>query len=862
MKIIASKHIANLLWIGCLFSVSTKLKAQITPSNDSLSNKRDSAVISPSKKKSLQSIVSFKAQDSLFLEFESKKVHLYNQSEINMDQTRLKAYYVEVDLTTKILFAKGGLDSNKKYAFKPILEDNGDKYTADSMKYNSQTKKGKVYGLMLAQDEAFIHLGTVLKQNDGTFTGIQGKITTCSDPHPHFYLSASKLKVLPNNKALFGPANLVFAGIPTPLALPFGLAPLKKGQRNGILFPSLGFNSANSSYYLQNFGYYMGLGKYSDIQITSDAYFNGDFRLGLQTQYYRRYKFRGTLALQLSKFGNGAEESSPEYFKNTDFSIRSQFGIDPKLYPGITFNGNIHIVTGGFNRRNSRDLNSLTNNQFTSSINYGRMFFKNKLNMTVSARHTQNTSTKDFNLELPTLNLSASSITPFATKNGSNKTWYEQIRLSYNGTMLNNIKTKDSIIFSENYAQAFNSMLSGIKHSIPLSTNIKMLQGIINVSPSINYNENWHFSALTKSYNATTKKVESIDSQGFFRQFNYSFSANANTNIYGTFGNMKIGKLRAIRHTMNPSVGFSYVPEINGKENGWIKSYFDSTGKEIQYNVFEKSPVGTLYQNKGGYLNLGLSNNLQGKKVSSLDSNGKEKTEKFNIIDQLSFNTNYNLTADSFKWSDIRAGFNTVIFKQMRINSNASFSPYQINQKGRLIDEFEFIKSRNIGRLRNIDVNINSKFSADMFKKKTPTKKTTKVESDEENEMKDIQNRPNNYYDFNIPWTINFTYMWRYNAEEINPMRKVSSNTVRISGDINLTPDWKIAYQSGYNFANSRVEGSSFSVIRDLHCWQIEFNWIPDGYMKQWLFTLRPKSRLLQEMRLNKREFYNNPTLF
>lgn len=259
---------------------------------------------------------------------------------------------------------------------------------------------------------------------------------------------------------------------------------------------------------------------------------------------------------------------------------------------------------------------------------------------------------------------------------------------------------------------------------------------------------------------------------------------------------------------------------------------------------------------------MGLSNNLQGKKVSSLDSNGKEKTEKFNIIDQLSFNTNYNLTADSFKWSDIRAGFNTVIFKQMRINSNASFSPYQINQKGRLIDEFEFIKSRNIGRLRNIDVNINSKFSADMFKKKTPTKKTTKVESDEENEMKDIQNRPNNYYDFNIPWTINFTYMWRYNAEEINPMRKVSSNTVRISGDINLTPDWKIAYQSGYNFANSRVEGSSFSVIRDLHCWQIEFNWIPDGYMKQWLFTLRPKSRLLQEMRLNKREFYNNPTLF
>ena len=187
--------------------------------------------------------------------------------EILMEETDLHAYYIEVDLTNRELFAKGALDTNKKYAFKPILKDAGEKYTADSMRYNSQSKKGKVFGLTLTQEEAHIQLGTVLKQKDGSFTGVNGKITTCDDPHPHFYLLASKLKVIPNNKALFGPANLVFQGIPTPLFLPFGMAPLKKGQRNGILFPSLGFNGANSSYYLQNFGYYMGLGKYSDIQI-------------------------------------------------------------------------------------------------------------------------------------------------------------------------------------------------------------------------------------------------------------------------------------------------------------------------------------------------------------------------------------------------------------------------------------------------------------------------------------------------------------------------------------------------------------------------------------------------------------------
>ena len=858
MKEISLKHIVATMWIGFILTFQINLKAQTAPKIDSLSTKKDSLLLPKPKKKSLESIVTFKAHDSMSLNFTSKKVNLYNGAEILMEETDLHSYYIEVDLTNRELFAKGGLDTNKKYTFKPILKDGGDKYTADSMRYNSQSKKGKVFGLSLAQDEAHIQLGTVLKQKDGSFTGVNGKITTCDDPHPHFYLNASKLKVIPNNKALFGPANLVFQGIPTPLFLPFGMAPLKKGQRNGILFPSLGFNGANSSYFLQNFGYYMGLGKYSDVQISTDAYFNGDFRMGLQTQYFKRYKFRGTLALQYSRFGNGAELTSPQFDRNTDFSIRSQFNLDPKLYPGITFNGNINIVTGGFNKRNSRDINSLANNQFTSSINYGTNFFKNKMNLSMSARHTQNTSTHDFSLELPSLNLSVSSLTPFAKKNGSNTKWYEQIRLSYNGSMMNRINTKDTIVFSENYAQAFNSLVTGARHSIPISTNIKLFKGAINFSPSMNYAENWGINSIVKQYDPISKKVITRDSQGFTRQYNYSFSANAQANIYGTFSNIKLGKLRAIRHTMSPSVGFSYVPEIDPIAKGWTRQYIDSNNRLINYSAFDNNPMGVLSQNKGGYLNFGLGNNLQGKKVTKIDSAGKEKTEKFNIIDQLSLNTSYNIFADSFKWSDIRASFNTVIFKQLRINSGANFSPYQINGKGRTIKEYNISNGGNLARLRSVDFNINTRLSADMFKRK-PTPKP-KLEEGEEKELEEIKGKTFDYYDFNIPWSVNFAYMWRYNAEEMNPLRKVNTNSITISGDLNLTDEWKIAYQSGYDFKLGRISGSQFSVIRNLHCWQIEFQWIPVGYAKQWVFTLRPKSRLLQELKLNKR-YYSNPAL-
>ena len=268
--------------------------------------------------------------------------------------------------------------------------------------------------------------------------------------------------------------------------------------------------------------------------------------------------------------------------------------------------------------------------------------------------------------------------------------------------------------------------------------------------------------------------------------------------------------------------------------------------------------MGVLSQNKGGYLNFGLGNNLQGKKVTKIDSAGKEKTEKFNIIDQLSLNTSYNMFADSFKWSDVRASFNTVIFKQVRINSGANFSPYQINEKGRINKEYNIRNGGNLARLRSVDFNINTRLSADMFKKKSTPK--PKVEEGEERELEEIKGRSYDYYDFNIPWSVNFAYMWRYNAEEMNPLRKVNTNSITISGDLNLTDEWKIAYQSGYDFKLGRMSGSQFSVIRNLHCWQIEFQWIPVGYAKQWVFTLRPKSRLLQELKLNKR-YYSNPAL-
>lgn len=831
---------------------------------DSLSIKKDSIqTVSPAKG-NLQSPIRYEAQDSIVMDIASGKATLYNTASVKMESMELKAKYIEVGLSSKLLFAKGGPDSSGKYSELPIFSDGADKYTSDSLTYNSGSKKAKVYGLSLSQDESHIQLKQVVRQADGSFMGQNGKLSTCSDPHPHFYLNASKIKVIPNNKVLFGAANLVFADIPTPLALPFGIAPLKKGRQNGLIVPNPGFNGANNSFYLSNLGYYQGLGKYADARFNTDLYFNGDFRVGLTTRLVKRYKFNAELGLNMSRFGNGLDRANPEFQKKNDYSIVSRFGFDNKFLPGTTLNGNINIVTGDFNRRNSRDIQTLSRNEFQSSINYGRSFAHNKINVSASARHTQNVQTHDFRLELPNVNMGISSITPFAKKNGNNNTWYEQIRLSYNLNFTNSLTTKDTLIFSDKYKDVLGTIQSGVRHSIPISTNIKLFKGALNLSPSASYQEKWLFKGNIKKYDPLTKTVNVYDTAGFFRINSYNFSAQLNTNIYGTFSDLKLFGIRAIRHTITPGITLGYRPEIDGFKKGWATTYLDSQNKSINYSLFEKFGGSEFGQKQSGSVGFSLGNNLQGKKVVSKDSTGKEKTEKFNLIDQLSLSSSYDIAADSFNWSDVNLGFNTVIAKQIRVGVNSSYSPYAY-ENGRRLPIFNYQKSQGFLRHRNIDFNMNSRITPDMFggkksKENMPASVTNPLATDEM-ELRQIQMQPWNYFDFSIPWSLNLTYAMGYSAEITNAANRVSRNTLTLRGDISITPEWKISYNSGYDFKKRTLSASEFSLVRNLHCWQLEFMWVPNGFGKQWLFTLRPKSTLLQDLKLTKR-VYSNPSLF
>jgi hypothetical protein len=450
------------------------------------------------------------------------------------------------------------------------------------------------------------------------------------------------------------------------------------------------------------------------------------------------------------------------------------------------------------------------------------------MNLTTALRHQQNTATSDFRLELPAVNLGVSSLTPFAGKNSSGNKWYEQLRLSYNMQFNNVINTKDTILFSSRYKQALKKTQSGLNHSVPLSTNVKLFGGIVNM-------------------NAAAKKLETTTEQGLFRINSWDFNTGLTTNIYGTFQRPGAKKVKALRHTITPTLNMGYVPKVDGFARRWLSSYIDSTGKRVEYNRFENGIFGGgQSQIENGYIGFGLNNNLQGKKVVSKDSSGKEKLEKFNLIDQLSFSGRYNLIAKQFKMSDIGANLNTTLLKMINISGRSAFSIYDKDSFLKQVERLQWDANKMPLRLRNAGLSIGTRLTPEMLKSKKgqAAEEGTAAKNADDAELKQIKENADDYYHFNIPWSLSLTYVFDYNAEVAKKSERISGNRVMLSGDLSLTPEWKIGYNTGFDLKSKEVINSQFSVSRNLHCWQIDFRWIPSGFNKSWWFTVSPKSGL------------------
>lgn len=790
----------------------------------------------PKKREPLESEVHYVARDSIRFDVKEGKVYLYGEAKINYEAIEVTAEHIEIDKATKEVYAVGVPDSTGKVVGHPKFKEKDQAFDAKTMRYNFNTKKGRITDVVTKQGEGNIRGKAVKKMEENYYYIRDGGYTTCDAEDPHFMIASRKLKVMPGKSVVSGPAYLQFEGIPTPLVIPFGFFPNQEGRRNGILLPEYG-ESPTLGFFFRGMGYYLHFKDKVDLAVRGDIYTGGSYGISLASNYKVRYRYNGNIEFT----HNSVRGQDPEY---PDFSVQNNFFIkwrhqqDPKARPSTTFNANVNAGTStNFSNGLTSSQSDFLTNTFASSIAFSKQWMGTPFSLNLNMAHSQNTLTKQVEVNFPQIAFNMQRIYPFKRKNqvGAQR-WYEKIGVSYSLRAENRVSTIDSLFFTRS---TLGKMRNGISHTIPVSTNIKLFR-YFTLNPNITYNERWFFQRTNRYWDNDLQALVVDTATGFFANRDVSASLNMTTNVYGLV-QFKKGALRGIRHVLTPSVGFTYRPKMGSDVGGFV----GANGEAGRYNPDELSLFGTSPLTNTGNITYSLSNTLEIKVRSKKDTITGFK--KVKILEAFNISGAYNVFADSLNLSDIQINARTRLLDRINVNANINLSPYYIDSVGRRFNRWAVNETGELLQLTNASVavsfNINSKGNR---RPKQSTRGTPE-------ELAMINANPGYYIDFTIPWNLVVNY--NLNINPLNELRPLTQ-AFQFSGDFSLTPKWKIGFSSGYDFVQNDLTMTSLSIYRDLHCWQFNMTWVPFGPMANWNFTLQVKSSMLQDLKLARRKDY------
>ena len=833
---------------------------------DSLLAKKTDTINSDSikPKESIDDIITHIAKDYTIQDAKNKTVTLYNEANITYTDIDLKAGIIIIDYKNNTLFAKGIVDSTG-YTQRPNFKQGNQESEQDSLLYNFKSKRALIYGLKTQQGEMFTYGEKTKRVNDSTIYVRKIRFTTSDKENPDYYITTNKAKLVPGKKIIVGTSNLVLADVPTPLFLPFAYFPMSEKSVSGFLIPAFDTGSSSRGIGFQNGGYYFAINDYVDLTLLGDAYSNGSWGVRMSSNYNKRYKFNGTFSFNFENNINGIR-GFDDFSRANNFNVRWSHNQDSKASPNSRFTASVNLGSSRFFREslNQFNVSQSQNNTFNSSINYSKNFVGTPFNMAVTASHQQNTNTESIIMTLPSLTLNMNRIYPFAGKNGVKKNPIQKLGFNYNMQGQYLINTTDDEFFTN---KMFETARAGVQHKTSTNTNIKAFR-YFTLSPSANYEETWHFDYVQKTYDQTNNEVVTDTLRGFKSYREYNLGVSLSTNIYGDFSFSK-GRLKAIRHTFRPTISYTYRPDFQDKYLQQVQQTADPLDV-IDYTVFDNGIYG---RPSGGLSNsIGISlNNVLEAKVAPKDPDSDEEDEKIMILNNLNFNTAYNIAADSLRWSNVTFSAGTRLFKdKLAVNFNGSLDPYQVNENGVRIDKF----NPGIFRLSNANLTANYSISSKDFEKDSKNKSanqesrngngannppdTMGADIDPTNrfgrqDANDVGGgtKETELYNSKIPWTLNLVYAATYRNNGVDP-GEIGVHTLGFSGNIELSPKWKVGYSSGYDVKNGAFSFSRFNFTRDLDSWQFNFNWVPFGSNSSYTFFIGVKSSTLADLKWDK----------
>ena len=854
---------------------------QDTTANDSLKPATRRHITPRRSESAIEVQVVCSASDSSYRDMNQKKIFYFGNAEAKYDDITIAAACLEFDLESSTCRAFGVADSLGKLQGRPVFKQGETSFEAAEMLYNFKTKKGIITKVWTEEQGGYLHGERVKRMDDNTINIRSGGYTTCDlKDHPHYQFKFTKAKVIPDDKIVTGPIYMTIADVPLPLALPFALIPNTKGKKSGIIIPTYG-ESANRGFYLENGGYYWAINDNYDLQLLGDIYTRGSWGLKPTFRYNKRYKFNGNLALgfAVNKIGT---KGAADYQESTDFKIHWTHKQDPKSHPRNNFSADVNIVSSNFNKYNAQTVTDQLSNTFKSSIAY-QTNFAGKVYLTLNASHSQNTLTRQVTASLPELTLTVNTFYPLKNVGkGAKKRWYQNISMGYTLNGKAYINDVDTVLFRGikddfgGWARNFfrDNVQMGISHRVPINATIKLFKHF-SWTNSFTLNDYMYFKHIEQQWvdDGEEGHLQTDTIHTFSNLVDFSVSTNLTTKIYGMV-NFAHGPIRAIRHVFTPTIGFTYRPNFGDPKWGVYGTYTDGNDKEMVYNKFPGALYGTPSQAQQGLLTYNFSNNLEIKVPSKSDTITGMK--KIPILESFSISGNYDVTKDSVNLSPISVSGRTTLFKKLGINFNSTWDPYAADSLGRRINRLEILDNNRLFRKTGSSWRFSLSYSLSQndIKKLRGEKGSNEIRNEinenarksgmfDPDELDEILGNPNAYIDWTTPWSLTFSYNLTYTtsiayAAFMGIATNTYVHTLGVNGNINITPKWKVTFSTGWDFVNNKLTYTNISVYRDLHCWEMRFNWIPIGSYKSWNFTINVKAQALKDLKYEKKKDYRD----
>ena len=841
---------------------------------DSLAALGDTIVNRRKSGSGLDRIIQGRATDSLYYDMRKKMVYIYEKGDVTYDDMNLQADFMNINLDSKNIYAYGKVDTidGVPTVTRPLFTQGGSSLNMDTIAYNIESQRAKIKGIATQQGDGWLIGHDVKKMEDNSIHIADGMYTTCDQTdHPHFYYYMSKAKVIPgdNGKVIMGGGHLVIEDVDIPfLGLPEGFFPLSSGPKSGILMPSYG-EEARRGFYLRGLGYYFTLSDHIDLALTGGFYTLGSWEAQAVSRYIKKYKYSGSVNFDFASVRTG-DKDDPDYVNQNTFRLQWTHSQDAKANPGSTFSASVNLSSSGYSKYSATTLNDMLATQTNSSIAYSKNWAGTPFSLSMNMAVSQNSQTQALSVTLPNISFNVSKFFPLKrkVKMGQDR-WYEKISMSYSTKITNSVQAKESDIFT---SQTLQNMRNGVQHTIPVQASFNLLN-YINITPNINYSERWYFKKVEKQWNDETNQLENLDPEyGFYRLYDYNAGVSMSTIFYGQWQvreKYKNFKLQALRHTVTPSISFSYAPDFGNQKYGYFKTVqADSTGRTQVYSPFTENAYGIPSSGRSAALNFTLSQSLEAKVLSKQDTTGMSKIK---IIDDFSIAGSYNFLADSMKLSTISLSLRSTLSKKFGINLRATLDPYEVTPEGKRYDKLTWRRG-NLGRIMNTGWSFGYSFKS--RESSTPAiNDINSIPPEYTNPFYDPyglmdpmlrrQYMSQAYYDFSLPWNFGFNYNVNYNLAYVNNgttgYKRTVTQTIGFNGSITFSPKMSATINGGYDISTNKLTTSSVSITRDLHCWQMSFSWVPFGYYKSWNFHIGVKAGSLQDLKYDKSQsMYDN----